>query len=259
MEDGRQTALRLATHVPPSAVMKPRRSSRFALAVAMTTAAPATLWPDAGGGLEVGDSAPHIALHEVLQAPHGIRPDSAPRPGRVTVLEFWATWCAPCIASFSHLEQIAAELAGEPVDFLLVTDESVEIAERFLDRQSVPGWVGIDASGEVFRAYDVRWRPRTVVIGKAGRITALTQPDLLSAYVLREIAAGRPVVLRDPLAEAAAESKEACCGASPASRTRSTRGRGTKATPPTTPESSPPRTGTYAACPVPWKGSWAYP
>lgn len=66
----------------------------------------------------IGHPAPGLHFRWASRA--GIKTLASLR-GNVVVLDFWATWCAPCIASFPQLRDDAARFAGKPVVFLSVT------------------------------------------------------------------------------------------------------------------------------------------
>ena len=100
--------------------------------------------------------------------------------GNVLLLDFWATWCAPCIASLPDVERLQALLKDR--DFQVITisiDENVELVERFMDErmdlpyvnwfvgeesdlyddwaiQGVPTYIAVDRDGAVLgRSHDV--------------------------------------------------------------------------------------------------------
>lgn len=75
--------------------------------------------------LWIGSSAPELALGRVLK---GI-PIRTFEPGTVYVVEFWATWCGPCIAAFPHL----TELQQQHSDSLRVL--GVNVMEKGVDKQ----------------------------------------------------------------------------------------------------------------------------
>src|SRR3989442_15427936 len=65
-----------------------------------------------------GNKAPAIKLEKLLQAPPGASTDWGRLKGKVVVIEFWATWCGPCISEIPHLNQLADQLSNEPIVFV---------------------------------------------------------------------------------------------------------------------------------------------
>ena len=59
-------------------------------------------------GVHPGTSAPPLRLTNLLQAPAGTKAEWPSLHGKVVVLEFWATWCGPCIANLPQLNQLIA-------------------------------------------------------------------------------------------------------------------------------------------------------
>lgn len=86
--------------------------------------------------LTVGDPAPAL---DVADWP--LLRDAAAAPlteipaGEITVVEFWATWCGPCVANIPHLGDLADEYAGK-VRFVSVSSEEPGAVGAFLDKPS---------------------------------------------------------------------------------------------------------------------------
>src|SRR5579871_2188586 len=124
---------------------------------------------------EKGSSAPPLDTLKLLQAPLGTRADWASMKGKVVVLEFWATWCSPCVASLPHLNQLVASLDPAKFQFISIDDEDPNAIQTFLTRKKMSGWVGVDASGGVFGLYGVESRPTTIIVDGNGKIVAVTE------------------------------------------------------------------------------------
>jgi len=79
--------------------------------------------------LWIGDAAPSLDLVEVVQR----FPGSTIVPGKIHVVEFWATWCKPCIESFPHLSELQ-QLHGNEVTVVGVNVQDVKDGESATGR-----------------------------------------------------------------------------------------------------------------------------
>lgn len=147
----------------------------------------------AAAQLSVGDPAPPIELESLLQAPGGSQASLESLKGKVIVLDFWATWCAPCLRSMPHLNQLVTELKDDPVVFIAVTNEREAMIKSFLKQRQLSAWVGIDANRSMFRDYRISGIPRTYIIDPAGKIAGTMHPMNLNAQMLRDLVAGKAI------------------------------------------------------------------
>jgi thiol-disulfide isomerase/thioredoxin len=109
----------------------------------------------------------------------------------VVVLEFWATWCAPCIEAIPHLNQLANDFLGQSIVFLAVTDDDVDRLELFLPKHPIHAVIGIDPERTSWQAFAVPSIPHTVLIGKNGELIGSTLPESITGVVLRKALAGK--------------------------------------------------------------------
>ena len=143
-----------------------------------------------------GAPAPPLDSLNLLQAPSGARADWASLKGKVVVLEFWATWCSPCVASLPHLNQLVESLDPAKFQFISIDDEDHKAVETFLTKKKMSGWVGTDTSGHVFTKYGITSRPTTVIVNGNGKIVAVTEIDSVSIADLQAVAQGRNVAFK---------------------------------------------------------------
>jgi thiol-disulfide isomerase/thioredoxin len=97
--------------------------------------------------------------------------------GRVTVIDFWATWCAPCLAEMPRLKRIRDSYSRSELEILGVALEpgARRTLMSWLNRNRVD-WPQIQERGydsPLATAFGVRELPTTIVVNADGRITAI--------------------------------------------------------------------------------------
>src|SRR5713226_2747305 len=140
--------------------------------------------------LKAGLPAPELALKKILQASSDAKADWKSLRGKVVILEFWATWCAPCLAVQPHLNDLVEKFKGKSVQVISITDEDESRVASFLKRRTLKGWVGLDLDGSLKKAYCAFTVPKTVVVDSQGNIVAVTHAKDLTAEMLNQMLAG---------------------------------------------------------------------
>jgi len=141
--------------------------------------------------IKMGLPAPPLHLEKLLQAPDGAQATLESLRGKAVVLEFWATWCGPCVQAITHMNELVKDMDGEPIQFLAITVEKEEAVIPFLEKRAIAGWVGLDTNRSVSDAYSVFGIPRTILVDREGVVRAHTVPKMVTAQVLRDLVAGR--------------------------------------------------------------------
>ena len=109
--------------------------------------------------------------------------------GKYVLLDFWATWCGPCIGEIPQLQAVhdAFGKDGRFAILSLSVDEKVDEPRAFQVKRKLPwaqGFVGGSVHGEVPGRYGVRAIPAFVLVGPDGRIIAR---GMRGGEILREV------------------------------------------------------------------------
>lgn len=93
--------------------------------------------------------------------------------GRVVLLNFWATWCPPCVEEMPSLQQVADRLEDEGLAVVAISvDERYADIGPFVDRHGLRFLILHDLGKRVSRRYEVFQFPETWIIGRDGRLVS---------------------------------------------------------------------------------------
>ncbi len=91
--------------------------------------------------------------------------------GKLLVLNFWATWCPPCIEEMPSLDQFQKQFAGDGVVVLGVSvDQSPGAYRNFLSKVNVAFQTARDPESRISTEYGTSKYPETYIINRDGRV-----------------------------------------------------------------------------------------
>ena len=115
----------------------------------------------------VGKPAPDFELQLLT----GKKFQLAQNRGRVVVLDFWATWCGPCLTAMPLVDRIVREFDGEGVQLIAVNQqETAKQINSMLERHKLDLTVALDRDGAVSQKYRAEAIPQTVIIDREGNV-----------------------------------------------------------------------------------------
>jgi thiol-disulfide isomerase/thioredoxin len=96
--------------------------------------------------------------------------------GKVIYIDFWATWCVPCINEFKYLDQLKAKFAGSNIVFLSISvDENKDRWKEFMQKIDNVRYHGIVSRDQILD-YNLAAIPRVIIIDKDFKLVAIHGP-----------------------------------------------------------------------------------
>jgi len=126
--------------------------------------------------LRIGQPAPQIQLDEFVRAPANVVATWDALKGTVVVLEFWATWCGPCVQEIPNMKKNYELYHDKGFEIVgLSCDHKLEDLEKFVKERKIP-WAIVFGDGKpspTVSYYGIMGIPTMILVGKDGKVLSL--------------------------------------------------------------------------------------
>ncbi len=138
----------------------------------------------AAGEPAVGAQAPEFGGTKFFNVPSALSTPAtlSSLSGRVVVLDFWATWCGPCVASIPHLIELHDKYAAQGLVIVGHTDATSTNIEEFITAKKIPYIISIGP--DIGNAYGVSGIPHVYVIDADGKVAWHGHPSEMQESVI---------------------------------------------------------------------------
>ena len=118
----------------------------------------------------LNNEAPALALTDL----DGKEVSLASLRGNVVLIEFWASWCRPCVEALPHIQKLHEELNEKGLVVLGINSEPAEVARRFVQDNGYTFRTLIDEGKTAWGPYNVQGIPTTLVVDREGIVRSYT-------------------------------------------------------------------------------------
>jgi len=91
--------------------------------------------------------------------------------GKVVLVDFWASWCTPCIRSFPWMDAMVEKYGAQGFEVIAINmDQESVLATKFLQRYPNNLTIAFDPQGAVAEQYEIMGLPNSFILNKQGEI-----------------------------------------------------------------------------------------
>ena len=117
-----------------------------------------------------------------------VRPPASPR---LTLVDFWATWCTPCVAAMPQLDERHQRFAAQGVSVVGLSAEPVDPVKAFLAKHAVRFPIGAGGARPLQTTLGIRALPYALLADASGKVLWRGQPqELTDAMLSAHLSAG---------------------------------------------------------------------
>lgn len=143
-------------------------------------------------GIQVGQAMPEIYLDSVLHSTSkGIALSSF--KGKLLIIDFWATWCGPCVGMLPKMEQLQQQFQGK-LQFLSASYQTNKEVKSFLEQRypkQLPHLLFANSEKQLHRLFPHVYLPHYVWIDQNGIVRAITDHEAVDAGHIEQMLKGQ--------------------------------------------------------------------
>ena len=113
-----------------------------------------------------------------LTNPEGTKISFSGFKGNFILIDFWGSWCGPCIQNAPYLKKLIIEMKNKPIKVISVSmDYNVDTWKKSIKKYGFPGIHLFDDKGLLSTFYKVLWVPRYIIVNPDGTVANMDAPQ----------------------------------------------------------------------------------
>ncbi len=142
--------------------------------------------------LTLGSRFPDIVIRNISNAPVKEFYLNKAVDKKLLILNFWGTWCSPCIPEMDSLAKLQKTNAGK-IQVIAISDDSEERKGKYLQKKPSSIWLATDTSYTLYNMFDLAFVGQSAIINSDKKIVALVRTDSINQQMIDKLLRGDSV------------------------------------------------------------------
>ncbi|RDC56986.1 DUF3738 domain-containing protein [Pedobacter chinensis] len=163
----------------------------------------------AAQGLQIktGDQFPDIPVRNLINAPVVSIQLSKPAIDKIYILNFWGTWCSPCIPEMDSLARLQKQNEAK-IQVIGISDDTPSRLANYLKNKPSKIWLSSDTSGFFYQLFALAYVGQSAIINSKGKVVALVRTDSINQKLITRLIKGEIVKSSAALKEKAINNND---------------------------------------------------
>jgi len=135
--------------------------------------------------LKTGDLFPDMIIRNIINAP--VKELEARKPTtKFTILNFWGTWCSPCLPEMDSLAKLQAS-NGPRIQVIAISNEPVDRLRKYLQRKPSGIWLASDTASWLYGQFGFNYVGQSAILDQQHRVVALVRTDSINQQLIDKL------------------------------------------------------------------------
>lgn len=142
--------------------------------------------------LTTGSAFPDMVINNISNAPVKEFYLGKAKDEKFYILNFWGTWCSPCIPEMDSLAKLQKQFAGK-IQVIAVSDDNEARKKKYLQNKPSTIWLATDTSYTLYNMLGLAFVGQSIIVNPARKIVAMVRTDSINAQLINTILKGDTV------------------------------------------------------------------